>query len=644
MSAPRDRVHLLFPPLAATSFGRYYPSTAVLTAFLGAAGISAKQEDLNQQFAEFLLSDDVLALLNAGELCDTASAAAAAARWASRNRGLLADPVSGYLRPAAYGDYERVLGALAKPLTIDPGPSVLLAGDHGVDEAVLSVYREFFRHSGIARRTAGAALVGISVPMGPQLVAALMLTAVIKEADPELKLVLGGPALSLMDPADLDTLLRQHRTVDAVVRFDGELPLLALTRQALDGRWTPLEVAGVSALAGDTVSHRPPAAGPDVNRLPYPLYSQDLLARLSSPTLAVTQARGCYWGKCDYCDFIELFDGSAPFRGRHPDSFVAELEHLIAEHNVTRFTFITESIPPAFARRMSTLILDRGLKIRWTSFAMVDRRFDRSLLELMGRAGCDSLVIGMETMITRVLKLVHKSADREENIRFLKDAKAAGVKLRVNLIPDLPSTTYEEALECLEDLRGLSDYVASTAVFPFEPTRSSNVGRNPGRFGLLPLADADDTGIMGYTLNHLQSTDPAMTDTQRAEVHRRYAEFQEWINGGAAHRDGSQLPDGTPLRVPAEDLDVIELDGQTICRNLRTLDRVTIPSRIAPLVQPYLSGRPLTLTSAAAGQVTAGGEAAGGPLSQEVLALYLASAGLLVPSGPLPGREAPISL
>ena len=34
-------------------------------------------------------------------------------------------------------------------------------------------------------------------------------------------------------------------------------------------------------------------------------------------------------GKCDYCDFVELFDGSPPFRGRHPDAFVAELEHLV---------------------------------------------------------------------------------------------------------------------------------------------------------------------------------------------------------------------------------------------------------------------------------------------------------------------------
>jgi hypothetical protein len=643
MPASRDRVHLLFPPLAATSFGRYYPSTAVLAAYLAQAGIAAQQEDLNQRFAEFLLTDGVLALLTGGTLCEPDSPAAAAARWASRNRESLVDPVSGYLRPSVYSDYERALGALARPLTTDPGTSVLLAGDHGADDQVRSVYRDFYRHSGIAARTAGAALVGISVPMGPQLMAALMLAAVVKEADPGLRVVLGGPALSLMDPADLETLLRQHRAVDAVVRFDGELPLLALTRQTQEGQWVPLDVPGVSALAGEVAGHTPPAAGPNLNKLPYPVYAREQLARLSDPILAVTQARGCYWGKCDYCDFIELFDGSPAFRGRHPDGFVDELEHLVAEYGASRFTFITESIPPAFARRMCTLILERGLKIRWTSFAMVDRRFDRSLLELIGQSGCECLVIGMETMVTRVLKMVHKSADREENIRFLKDAKAAGVKLRVNLIPDLPTTTYEEAMAGLEDLRGLSEYVTSTAVFPFEPTRSSNVGRNPGRFGLLPLADAEDTGIFGYALNHLQSRDPAMTDDQRADVHRSYTDFMNWINGEAAYRrngaPGARLPDGAPLRVPAEDLDVFEFNGQTVCSNLRTLGRVTIPPRIAELIHPYLDGHPVTLSP---------GPAAGGPGGdqhrQDLLALFLASAGLLVPAGQAPARQPALTL
>jgi hypothetical protein len=224
---------------------------------------------------------------------------------------------------------------------------------------------------------------------------------------------------------------------------------------------------------------------------------------------------------------------------------------------------------------------------------------------------------------------VHKSADREENIRFLKEASAAGVKLRVNLIPDLPTTTYAEALESLEDIRALADCVSGLAVFPFEPTRSSNVGRNPARFGLLPLADGDDTGVFSYALNHLQSVDPAMTADERADVHRRYKEFRSWLNGGGARRPtgttpASQFPPGTSLRVRTEDLDMVEVNGQLICHNTRTLDRVAIPPRLAPLLRAYLDGP-------GAPEVLAH-EGAADPLAQEILPLFLASAGLLAPA------------
>src|SRR6266571_3605499 len=111
------------------------------------------------------------------------------------------------------------------------------------------------------------------------------------------------------------------------------------------------------------------------------------------------------------------------FRGRRPENFVDEIEWLIDQSGIRRFRFITESIPPAFARRACRLLLNRGIHLRWHSFAMVDRRFDRDLLALMVEAGCDHLTIGLETMNARVLKLVHKSADREENLRFLRDAR-----------------------------------------------------------------------------------------------------------------------------------------------------------------------------------------------------------------------------
>ena len=345
--------------------------------------------------------------------------------------------------------------------------------------------------------------------------------------------------MSLMTLADLDVLLCHHDSVDCVVRFDGEFPLLELARRATAGRFSADGVSGVSYRRDGVVHHEQPTPGPNLDTLPVPAYPVTALRRLSDSALSVIQARGCYWGKCDYCDFVKLFNGSRPFRGRYPKNFVDEIELLIRTTGRTRFRFITESIPPAFARRMSELIIERGLQISWNSFAMVDHRFDRDLLKLMVDSGCECLVIGMETMNTRVLNLVHKSADREENLRFLRDARETGMRLVINLIPDLPSTTYAEALESLNDVQSMSDCMAAVNVFPFEPTRSSNIGRFPSRYGLMPIMTGSASGNAQaqYGLNHLDSVDPAMTSEERADIHRRYRAFSEKISRRLLPRD-----------------------------------------------------------------------------------------------------------
>ena len=590
-------VSLIFPPLVWSAFESLYPSTAVLSAFLKQHGIEVVQEDLNDAFVQFLMDDPMLDALGAGRVAGVPSDSviAAAARWARHNKQLMFDEQGRQLRQ--HGDYGHVIGILARPFFAESGVEDLL----GLDPArhPSDAYVSFYEQCAVAQRLAPeTALIGISVPMGPQLLPALLLADHLKKARPDVPVVLGGPTLSLMDVANIEALLTRHPTVDCVVRFDGEFPLLELTRQALHGRWEPGAVAGVSCLSGGSARHNAPGPGPDINQLPPPDYHLPTLSRKADPALAVIQARGCYWGKCDYCDFIELFDGSPPFRGRRPENFVDEIEGMIERTGVRRFRFITESIPPAFARRVSQIFLSRHTDLRWGSFAMVDRRFDRDLLGLMVEAGCEHLIIGLETMNTRVLKLVHKSADREQNIRFLRDARDAGLRLHINLIPDLPSTTYEEARAALDEIRALSDCLETVTVFPFEATRSSNVGRHPERFGLVADPASDGVGIAQYALNHYRGTDPAMTADERAEIHREYRRFAADIQ--RRHATGrsvaADLDIHAPVRVPVEELDIFPAADSLVCTQIRTSQRVTIRGGTARLLAPHTDGKAFMAT------------------------------------------------
>lgn len=594
-AGPGARVQLLFPPLVESNFGSVYPATAVLAGFLESHEIACGQIDLNEEFAEHLLSPTVCAALAAGrvDLVAEDSRCASVARWADRNRTELIDR-DGRHHFGAEARFGWLMQILAQPFSVDPDVEVL--GPLDSEAAVARFYADFYAASGFGDRIPeDTALIGICVAMGPQLLPSLLLARFLERSHPDARIVVGGPAISLMAEPELDLLLASHRTIDAAVRYDGEFPLFALARQALDGEWAPDRVPGASCRTGEECLHVPPGAGPNLNLLPRPSYSRQALARLAAPTLSIAQARGCYWGKCDYCDFVELYEGSGQFRGRRAEGFTDEVEWLAAEFGVNRFSIVTESIPPAFARRMSQCFLDRGLKVTWSSFAMVDRRFDRELFNLMVQAGCEFLVIGLETMITRVLKLVHKSADREENIRFLQEARQAGIRLRVNLIPDLPSTTYAEAKTALADIEQLADCLESVSVFPFEATRSSKVGRSPEQFGLVALAGSDAVGQSQFALNHLHNSDPAMTPEERREIHALYRGFARRIGTGQTPEAVEpRVPDvGSWLRVPTELVDAFEAEGRLVCTHFESRQRIALPAgAAAALLRQHLDGEP----------------------------------------------------
>lgn len=85
----RPLATLIFPPLVESNFGTIYPSLPVLAGFLESNGIGVHQLDLNEEFAEFLLSREILSALAAGTLPGTSESSAqplhmAAARWSLR--------------------------------------------------------------------------------------------------------------------------------------------------------------------------------------------------------------------------------------------------------------------------------------------------------------------------------------------------------------------------------------------------------------------------------------------------------------------------------------------------------------------------------------------------------------------------------
>jgi hypothetical protein len=193
----------------------------------------------------------------------------------------------------------------------------------------------------------------------------------------------------------------------------------------------------------------------------------------------------------------------------------------------------------------------------------------------------------------------------------------------VNLIPDLPSTTHTEALAALEDIRELADCIHSVQVFPFETTRSSNVGRDLERFGLVLCSDdGGSPGAAQFELNRLNVTDPAMTAAQRHDVHVAYLEFARSL-GPARDLDSLQQVQAAQarVRIRAEDLDIFADSGRTVCTQVIARAAVSLSPKAASALAPFLSGQPFTWAQLC-GRV---GDTRAAPIMQALQAAHMLS-------------------
>jgi hypothetical protein len=587
-------VALVFPPLVENNFGHYYPSTAVLTGYLKSHGFASIQTDLNEEFAVNIIKPENLVRMGKGDfgngiLLPPEEMPAVAARILLRSAGLLLDENGRHSFRDDNNDMGYLLKILVQPYRIDePMSRIEGSGFHSWPRSL--AYMAFFEQTGYAEALpASVCTVGVSVPMGPQLIPSLILARYLRAHRPDLKVVLGGSTFSLMPETDLERILNNNPDVAAVVRFEGEFPLRMIAEQGRTKAWQWSRLPGLSWHAGNKIFHNPPVEGLNMAWPAFAEYDAGLLSHLSRPEIGIMQSRSCYWGKCVYCDYTELNRCSPSFRARTPASFIDELEYQMARHGVHNFSVITDAIAPAFAGKISKLIIQRGLRIKWHSFAMIDPRFTPELFELMVKAGCEYLAVGVETLTDRVLRIMHKAATEEDTVRFLKDARAAGMRTKINLIPNLPSTTYEEAMSSLATLNDLQDCFSYVSVFSFETTRSSQVGKEPGKFGLALSDSTSSSGQAQFALNHLEVIDPAMSAEQYTRVFAAYQGFAAQINERrindtltAAWRENDI--NSANLRLADDILDFIELRGSIQCFNLLTKEKFLMPGGILSLI------------------------------------------------------------
>jgi radical SAM superfamily enzyme YgiQ (UPF0313 family) len=161
----------------------------------------------------------------------------------------------------------------------------------------------------------------------------------------------------------------------------------------------------------------------------------------------IVTSRGCTAG-CKYC--IKHVTYQYSVRVRSPENIVKELWllHDLGIHNVHMYADLF-TVSHDQVMGLCQLILEQGLKVRWTCNSRVDY-VDEDMLRLMARAGCWMISWGIESASEEILRRARKGAYPDKVEQVLRWSRAAGIGNWGYFIVGLPGETEQTIRQTID--------------------------------------------------------------------------------------------------------------------------------------------------------------------------------------------------
>ncbi len=323
-------------------------------------------------------------------------------------------------------------------------------------------------------------LVGFSVCFN-QLLASLLAAKQLKALQPQLPIVFGGSSCV----AEMgSSLLATFPWLDYVVHGEGEMPLVNLC-QVLAGRQT--------ALVPQVLSRNPQANKEAftgcqfkaLSELPTPDYDDyfhDLRREFSGepfvPELPVEFSRGCWWGKCTFCNLNLQWHG---YRGKSAVQMEREVLSLSERHGCLDFSFTDNVLPDRDAPTFFATMASGKKDFRFFAEIRVNQRGET--LKTYRQGGLVAVQAGIESLSQGLLERMRKGATVMENLILMKDSVALGIRLDGNLITGFPQSTEAEVQETLANLDFVLPFTPLTAA-SFFLGHGCEVASKPSDYGI----------------------------------------------------------------------------------------------------------------------------------------------------------------
>lgn len=158
-------------------------------------------------------------------------------------------------------------------------------------------------------------------------------------------------------------------------------------------------------------------------------------------------AKSCPFS-CSFCGFPQR---AGKYKYLSVDLAERELNAIRDIGTVTTLTFIddTFNVPKARFKEFLRMMIRNNYGFKWNCFYRSDHG-DAEAIELMGKAGCEGVFLGVESGSDEMLLRMNKTARRKDYLEAIPQLRDAGISTHASLIIGFPGETYDTVAETVD--------------------------------------------------------------------------------------------------------------------------------------------------------------------------------------------------
>jgi magnesium-protoporphyrin IX monomethyl ester (oxidative) cyclase len=301
-------------------------------------------------------------------------------------------------------------------------------------------------------------IVGVANPFTSQVNNAVRIANIVKEIDPSILTVVGGPHVSAV-PVEF---LEEVKNFDIAVIGEGEYTMLDIVR-FFEGYKKISEMQGISYRKnGKIVLNSPRPFIKNLDELPYPAYHLVDMEQYLNPkkieyrsfkdrAISMITSRGCPFN-CNFCSVHQHM--GRKFRAHSADYVVDHIEHVVNKYGVKTIFFEDDNLTFDLERfeAICDKIIEKRIKFNWeTPNGIRADYLTLDLIKKMKKSGCQSVFFGVESGDQFVLdNIIDKKLILKDVIRVAKLCKKIGLKTGAFYIIGFPGEKKENMMKTVE--------------------------------------------------------------------------------------------------------------------------------------------------------------------------------------------------